>query len=294
MSVYYWILVFFCCQYVVFGSGIQSEAADLIADEIALIIKDTVDCRIIIASDVPLEHMHPNDLVPVDIYYHSLCEKNRKYCWKRPKLNPRLVHCLRVVVVVQNEKAFVADWKLASEKGHTKGQTPLFTTVLWHFGVEFRSSFGRLAYYLLSLPSGQSRLREQITTSYPSRENSLNLYAVDLKKNGASEYYFICQLCEPTCQTVTNIKIDRQIAYIETVNSEIIRSSITKERDWAVRSDYKAYAGASTKEDAEFESEFKKIAKLNPFRIRPENISQHMGWFAAYTLLNRNNKGNKT
>jgi hypothetical protein len=51
---------------------------------------------------------------------------------------------------------------------------------------------------------------------------------------------------------------------------------------------------ASSKEDKEFESEFKDIAKSNPFRIRPENISQHMGWFGAYTLLNRMNKSNKT
>jgi hypothetical protein len=292
MSAYTGIMVFLCCQCAVFGSGIQS---DPIADEIALLIKETVDCRIIIASDEPLEYMHPNDLVPVEIYYHSLCVKNRKFCPKEPKLDRRKVHCLRVVVVVQNEEAFVRDWKQASAVGpNLEEQTPLFTTVLWDFGLDLRSSCGRLAYYLLSVPAGESRVRERITTSQWSRENSLNLYAVDLSKNGASEYYFICQLCEPTCRNVKSIPINRTIAYNETVKSEIIRSSITKERDWAVRSDYETYMDASSKEDTEFESEFKDIAKSNPFRIRPENISQHMGWFGAYTLLNRMNKSNKT
>jgi hypothetical protein len=294
MSAYTGIMVFLCCQCAVFGSGIQS---DPIADEIALLIKETVDCRIIIASDEPLEYMHPNDLVPVEIYYHSLCVKNRKFCPKTPKPDPRPVHCLRVVVVVQNEKAFVQDWKRASERPNPKELAPLFTTVLWDFGLDYRYSFGRLAYYLLSLPAGKSRVRQEITTSQSSRENSLNLYAVDLSKNGASEYYFICQYCNPTCesQRVQNINITRKIAYNETVNSEIIRSSITKERDWAVRSDFETYMGASENEDTEFESQFKKIAKSNPFRIRPENISQHMGWFGAYTLLNRmNERNNKT
>jgi hypothetical protein len=89
---------------------------DPVAREISNIIEDTSDCDIIISSDTKLDHLNENDYLPVEIYDHSLCLKNSKYCRKPTKrLERRSFHWSRIIVAVANPAEFAEDWTKASK-----------------------------------------------------------------------------------------------------------------------------------------------------------------------------------
>jgi hypothetical protein len=90
---------------------------DPIAREITNIIEgQESDCDIIISSDTKLDHLNANDYLPVEIYDHSLCLKNSKYCRKPTKrLERRSFHCSRIIVAVANPTEFAEDWTKASK-----------------------------------------------------------------------------------------------------------------------------------------------------------------------------------
>jgi hypothetical protein len=90
---------------------------DPIAREITNIIEhQESDCDIIISSDQKLDHLNSNDYLPVEIYDHSLCLKNSKYCRKPAKrLERKSFHCSRIIVAVADPTEFAEDWKKASK-----------------------------------------------------------------------------------------------------------------------------------------------------------------------------------
>jgi hypothetical protein len=127
--------------------------ADPLADKISDIIRSASNCNIIISADKVLPHLNPNDVVPVEIYYHSLCKKEDSYCPKaRPKeLLRRFTRCTHIIFAVTDKTEFAVQWKLASEMQLVDGVMPSLTTNRkWDAKMKFDQTKDTITYHIIA------------------------------------------------------------------------------------------------------------------------------------------------
>jgi hypothetical protein len=199
------------------------SSSDPIAREISEILEISEKCNVIIASYDPLEHLERNDYVPVILYVHSWCIKNRNLCLSKQIRQMRLTHrCTQIIVSVTDRITFVKEWN-SHEKDDEHEPKFSFVSELWKAGIQFTSSYDDVNYYLLSRPPEHYNYRDLLISSFPSKSRSLNLFAINVDIGIPSKYYFLCQFCDKLCDDLSPIVIPRETFFNENLRSEFIK-----------------------------------------------------------------------
>jgi hypothetical protein len=219
------------------GTKEELFQSDPIAREISTILKNTVNCNVIIASDNQLEHLNENNEVPVLIYDHSECRRgNIKWCLHSQQKVPRWLTrpCTKIIVVIDDQATFIKEWNSHEEDDdYDVEYDSSFPSELWKAGLQFTSSYNDISYFLLSIYSGGPNYRKGLISSKPSKTRSLNLFAVDVGNHRIpSKHYFMCQFCDNFCDGFKEIFLEPDTFLNDERRSNFIKPYALNTRTW--------------------------------------------------------------
>jgi hypothetical protein len=279
------------------------DFADPIADEISEFLEGSDGCNVIIAAEDKLEHMHQNDYVPVQIYSHSLCKADSKYCIKPRKRLQRSPNCVRVLFTAEEkpEESPSPDLTKDDDKDdydddessdHEDGSAPHshmdkgFVSAVKSLAEEHTTEPMAITYYWMT---SQSTEEPQPTTSLISsrwfKRWSFNLYQVVVSPDTrVSRYYFLCQFCDRNCRRMVPIEVSRSEAVSSGKSSNAFLSEYLERRTWDV---YPFYISGQKRRrsNAELISDLERMNMANPFDVQSENLSLYMKYFATKFVL---------
>jgi hypothetical protein len=243
------------------GKEYELVSTDPIAREITKILGHTENCNVIIASDNQLDHLDRNDNVPVLIYVHSQCLKDKRLCLseqlrKGKVLERRLTHhCTLIIVPIEDQAAFIRQWNFHEKEGYedhySDGEESRFSfpSQLWKAGLQFTNSYNDISYLLLSKHPEDDNYRDFLISSRKSKTRSLNLFAVDVADHRySSKYYFLCQFCDESCEGFEESTISDAEFLDEKKRSKFIEKNALKKRTWQLDSQYEHLLHDSSKD----------------------------------------------
>jgi hypothetical protein len=292
-----------------------ADDADPIADEISEFLKESDGCNVIIAAEDKLEHMHQNDYVPVQIYSHSLCKANSKYCIdnERPKRLQRSPNCVRVLftaeekaeespnpdITKQDDKYDVDDDEDADDKNGTP-QSHLdkgFVSAVKSLAEEHTTEPMATKYFWMTPQSTQEpQPKTSLISTKWFKRWSFNLYQVVVfPDTRVSQYYFLCQFCTQHCRRMVPILVSRSEAASSVKNSNTFLSKVLQRRSWNL---YKDFRMSQVNEySTQIIAELKGMNMSNPFDVQSEDLALYIKYFAMKFILdetNSNLKGNES
>jgi hypothetical protein len=264
---------------------------------------------VILAAEDKLEHMHQNDCFPVQIYSHSLCKTNSKYCIdnERPQRSP---NCVRVLftddekaegspnpdITKEDDEDDVPDDVDADDEDGTP-QSHLdkgFVSAVKSLAEEHTTEPMATKYYWMTPQSTEEPKTSLISTKWFKRW-SFNLYQVVVfPDTRVSQYYFLCQFCTQNCRRMVPIPVFRSEAASSGKNSKTFLSKVLERRSWDV---YKFFQERQKVQPNPIMSELKDVDLSNPFEVQSEHLSLYIKYFATKFILdqtNRSLKGNET
>jgi hypothetical protein len=278
-----------------------ADDADPIADEISEFLKESDGCNVIIAAEDKLEHMHQNDYVPVQIYSHSLCKANSKYCidTERRKRLQRSPNCVRVLFTAEEKAEESPNPDITKEDDgddvpDDEDADDINGTPKSHLDKGFVSAVNSLAeehttepmaikyYWMTSLSTEEAKLKTSLISSDWFNRWRFNLYQVVVSPDTrVSLYYFLCHFCDHQCSGMVPILVPRSDAVSFGKMSNSFLSQVLERRSWYVSEWYLP----RDEFPEQVHSELEKMDLSNPFDVQSEDLALYIKHFATKFIL---------
>jgi hypothetical protein len=265
------------------------QQPDPIAREIADIIDHTENCNVIIASDEQLDHLEPTDYVPVTIYSHSRCLADKKYCVKERKLPERAVHCNRVIMTTkQQPEPTPASEPKEEQTSLTDPTRPSFLSEVSKLA-KIQTTDTTTPYFWIKEEHGSEDTFEHFAPSVKTKTQFINMYAVQVRKTEIAKYYFLCQFCDPHCEQVIPLLVERQQVYDDVIRDGKLHPNAVDRRSWSIMDSYDDWF----EEYSESRTRYDDVDLTNPFRIRAGLVPSYLRFYTVKVLIEWTNSSLK-